>query len=318
MLALRDHQGWHRYVPPAYADASSCDTALYRVSLTLPELLKPVAPGVSVRQPADADGMVTWEYTTGPVREFMVIASSNYQLAETQVGDIRVSSWFLPQDREAGRAALTHAAASLRVYQDWFGPYPFPDLAVVQAPLGFHGMEFPQLSLIGSELYRQKRHDLEYLVVHEIAHQWWYNQVGNDQIRYPWLDEGLADYSVYIYFYQVYGRSYADGFKEKRWATIYRYLVSEGKDGPVNLPAFNFGDQYEQMVYGKAALFFHALHEKTGDIAFRLALRQYVDALRYKTSTPDRLMAVMNEATGQDLTVLYNQWIRAVGAPPTL
>ena len=262
--------------------------------------------------------MVTWEYTTGPVREFMVIASPNYQMVETQVGDITVSSWFLPQDREAGRAALTHAAAALRVFQDWFGPYPFPDLTVVQAPLGVHGMEFPQLSLIGSELYREKRKELEYLVVHEIAHQWWYNQVGNDQIRYPWLDEGLADYSSLHLLLPDVRQGLCRWLLGTRWATIYRYLVSEGKDGPVNLPAFNFGDQYEQMVYGKAALFFRALHEKTGDIAFRQALHQYMDALRYKISTPDRLMAVMNEATGQDLTVLYNQWIRAVGASPTL
>ncbi|MGQ9585287.1 MAG: M1 family metallopeptidase [Anaerolineae bacterium] len=317
ILALRDAQGWHRHLAPAYADASSCATALYQVSLTADPNLKLVTPGVVVSQTLGADGLATWEVVTGPVREFVVVASPDFQSVEGQVGDVRVRSWFLPEDGEAGRAALNHAMAALRVYQEWFGPYPFPDFSVAEAPLGVHGMEFPTMSLIGVDLYRDRRRELEYLVAHEIAHQWWYNQVGNDQVRFPWLDEGLAEYSAYLYFDQVYGRQRADTLLEQRWAIPYQYLVSQGKDAPVNQPAFNFEGNYEAIVYGKAALFFHHLHQELGDDRFREALHEYLSRYRYDLATPDRLMAVMNEVAGQDLTPLYNQWIRAVGAPPT-
>lgn len=298
------------------ADASSCATALYRVSVTADADLTLIAPGIVLSRTVDADGLATWEYVTGPIREFVLVASPRYQSVEGPVGDVRVRSWFLPEDREAGRAVLNYATAALRVYQDWFGPYPFPELAVVEAPLGYHGMEFPTMSLIGVDLYRKDRRDLEYLVAHEIAHQWWYNQVGNDQVRFPWLDEGLAEYSAYIYFDQVYGRARADTLLEQRWVLPYQYLVSQGEDAPVNQPAFNFERNYEAIVYGKAALFFHHLHEEMGDERFRTALHEYLKRYRYGLATPDRLMAVMNEAAGQDLTPLYNQWIRAVGAPP--
>jgi len=311
ILALRDAQGWHRYLAPAYADASSCPAALYRVFLTVHPDLKLIAPGVVISRTVNVDGMATWEYVTGPIREFVVVASPHFQSVEEQVGDVRVQSWFLPEDREAGRAALTHAVAALRVYEDWFGPYPFPDLAVVEAPLGF-----PTMSLIGVDLYREKRRELEYLVVHEVSHQWWYNQVGNDQVLFPWLDEGLADYSAYIYFDQVYGSDRADTLLEQRWAIPYQYLVSKGEDVPVNQPAFNFENNYEAIVYGKAALFFHRLHEEMGDRLFQTALQEYLKRYRYDLATPERLMAVMNEVAGQDLTPLYNQWIRGVGASP--
>jgi hypothetical protein len=316
LLALRDAQGWQRYLPPPYGDASSCATALYQVAFSAPADLQVVAPGVVVSQTVGADGLATWEFVSGPIREFAVVASPRFQWAEEAVGEVRVRSWFLPEDREGGLAALHYAAAALRVYEDWFGPYPFPHLAVVEAPLGVHGMEFPTLSLIGLDLYREHRDDLEYMVAHEMAHQWWYNQVGNDQVRFPWLDEGLAEYSAYLYFDQVYGRKRAEALRQERWVLPYQYLVAQGEDAPVNQPVFNFARNYEALVYGKAALFFHRLHQEMGDARFRQALRQYLARYRYDLATPERLMGVFNEVAGQDLTPLYNQWIRGVGAPP--
>lgn len=316
ILALRDAQGWQRYLPPPYGDASTCATALYQVTFSAPPDLQVVTSGVMVSQTVGGDGLATWEFVSGPVREFAVVASSRFQWAEEAVGDVRVRSWFLPEEREAGLAALGYAAAALRVYEDWFGPYPFSHLAVVEAPLGVHGMEFPTLSLIGLDLYREHRDDLEYMVAHEIAHQWWYNQVGNDQVRFPWLDEGLAEYSAYLYFDQVYGPKRAEALRQERWVLPYQYLVAQGEDAPVNQPVFHFARNYEALVYGKAALFFHRLREEMGDARFREALHQYLARYRYDLATPERLMATFNEAAGQDLTPLYNQWVRGVGAPP--
>lgn len=316
ILALRDAQGWQRYLPPAYGDASSCATALYQVAFSAPPDLQVIAPGVIVSQTVGVDGLATWEFLSGPIREFAVVASPRFQWAEETLGEVQVRSWFLPEDREGGLAALHYAVAALRVYEDWFGPYPFPHLAVVEAPLGIHGMEFPTLSLIGLDLYREHRDELEYLVAHEIAHQWWYNQVGNDQVRFPWLDEGLAEYSAYLYFDQVHGRKRAETLRQGRWVLPYQYLVAQGEDAPVNQPVFNFARNYEALVYGKAALFFHRLREEVGDARFREALRQYLTRYRYDLATPERLMATFNEVAGQDLTPLYNQWIRGVGAPP--
>ncbi|NLE77818.1 MAG: M1 family metallopeptidase, partial [Chloroflexi bacterium] len=169
MLALRDAQGWHRSIAPTYADASSAAAALYNVSFTGPADLRLVAPGTLISHTVAAEGQATWQYRSGPIREFMFIGSPAFQSVEEQVGDVAVRSWFLPGDGEAGRAALVHAVAALRVYQQWFGPYPYPEVAVVQAPLGHHGMEFPHVNLIGGDLYRERRDELEYLVVHEVA-----------------------------------------------------------------------------------------------------------------------------------------------------
>ena len=114
----------------------------------------------------------------------------------------RVRSYFTGDNADAAKTALYAAVGALQIYSDQFGPYPYRDMAIVQAPLTFKGMEFPSISLIGSQDYQLYQKDLVNLVVHEVAHQWWYNQVGSDQVRNPWLDEGLAEFSMYFYYQQ--------------------------------------------------------------------------------------------------------------------
>ncbi len=91
--------------------------------------------------------------------------------------------------------------------------YPYTKLDVAEAPLGKHGMEYPALVLIGSDVYRTERLKLEPLVVHETAHQWWYNLVGSDPVASPAIDESLAEYSLL----DVLSRASTDAAAPNKW-----------------------------------------------------------------------------------------------------
>ena len=90
------------------------------------------------------------------------------------------------------------AAAALRYYGEWFGPYPYPPLTIVdpafQSESG--GMEYPTL-FTGGTRWLSPRHsnDPEYVVIHEAGHQFWYGMVANNEIEYAWLDEGINEYA---------------------------------------------------------------------------------------------------------------------------
>ncbi|GAB4561206.1 MAG: M1 family metallopeptidase [Anaerolineae bacterium] len=301
---------WHLEVAPPFADVAFTESALYHVSVTTAPGLAVIGTGTVISQTTTAGGGERREFVTGPVREFMLLLSNRMESVSRKAYDTTVYSHFLPEDRVAGQKALDYGIAVVEAYSDRFGRYPFPELHIVEAPLEYRGFEFPGINLIGIDLYRQRQGDLEFLIAHEVAHQWWYNLVGNDPVNRPWLDEGLAEYSTYIYYETVYGREVAEAVRQNRWEIPVNYARDNGLDTIVGQPASGFGPgNYETMVYGKAALFFHALREAMGDENFFELLRTLVTEYRYQVLTPEILMSQAERIAGQPLMPIYQQWI---------
>ena len=309
LLAVHDGEGWHEEIAPAHGDAVFAEAALYDVSLRLPASLAMAATGSVVGESPDSEGTREYQIQGEPLREFAWLASSAYQVSEIAADGTMLRSFYLEGDGAAGEAALNMAAAALRTYERAFGPYPYPEMIVAEAPLLHFGMEYPGLNLIGLSLYRQQRAELEDRVVHEIAHQWWYAQVGNDQVNTPWLDEGLAEYAMAIYYDEVFGEAHLNTLVNQRWWVPYQVAVDNGYDAVVNQPSSAFSWDYEVIVYAKAALFFHALHQELGDEVFRAVLGEYLEQYRWDVATPDDFMTVAESVSGQDLDGLYSQWI---------
>jgi len=316
VLAVRDERVgvplWHLEIPPPHGDVAFVEAGLYQVTATVPSGIVVAGTGtvVSTTLSSEGEGWTEYHFVGGPRREFMLILSPHFQTASTNACGARVTSYFLAQDRATGLAALHYAAAALRIYCQHYGPYPYRDMAVVSAPLQHYGMEYPGLNLIGLDLYRQQRDDLEFLIAHEVAHQWWYNVVGNDPLNYAWLDEGLAEYSTYTYYQARYGVSAAERLLEGRWRIPYRYAVEQGWDTVVNQPTSAFDSyNYETMVYAKAALFFDGLRREVGDETYYRLLREYLARHRWSEATPSDFLAVAEEVSGRDLGALYRQWI---------
>ncbi len=310
LLAVHDGSNWHEEIAPAHGDAVFAEAAVYDVSLTLPPTLTLAATGSVVSDTLGADGQRTYRLVGGPLREFAWLASADFQVAETTAYGTLLRSYYLPGDEAAGQATLNIAAAALRAYEDAFGPYPFEEMTVAEAPLLYFGMEFPGLNLIGLDLYREQRAQLEDRVVHEVAHQWWYAQVGNDQVNTPWLDEGLAEYSMAIYSRQVLGEAQANTLVNQRWLVPYQVAVENEYDAIVNQPSSAFAPwQYEVIVYEKAALFFNTLHQELGDETFKAILDEYLEQFRWGIATPEDFLRVAESVSGQDLDPVYNRWI---------
>lgn len=309
LLAVHDGSHWHEDIAPPYGDAVFADAAQYDVTLTLPPTLTVVATGSVVGYAPTEEGQRSYRIVGGPLREFAWLASADYRVAETTAYGTRLRSYYMPGDEASGQATLNVAAAALRAYEDAFGPYPFAEMIVAAAPLQYYGMEFPSLNLIGLDLYREYRGQLDDRVIHEIAHQWWYAQVGNDQVNTPWLDEGLAEYSMAIYYHQVFGEAHANTLINQRWLVPYQIAVEDGYDAVVNQPSSAFGWEYEVIVYEKAALFFDALHRELGDETFRAVLHEYAERYRWRIATPEGFLQVAESVSGQNLDALYGRWI---------
>ena len=111
VIPVRDESGWHVEIAPEYGDETFTPTALYDVSITTPVSQVVVTSG-TCQNPAAG----RWRCVSGPMRDFMLAMSADYQVVTQTVEDVTVRSFYLPGDQAGGEHGLKVAADALRVY----------------------------------------------------------------------------------------------------------------------------------------------------------------------------------------------------------
>ncbi len=300
-------QGWNVEYPVHYGDVGFSDSALFEVSVTAPAGWTVVGSGSTVGQEVGADGQVTWQMVSGPIRDFNLVLSPRYERLTETVEDIVVNSYFLPEDEAGGQRALRWAADSLAFFSERFGPYPFTEFDVAATATVAGGIEYPGLIVMPIRYYGREGGFFQLATIHEVAHQWWYSLVGNDQQDEPWLDEALAQYSTALY-YEVHEGWAAAG--QEMFGAWYDAVRGTHLDGAIDLPVADYEEAlYGPLVYGKGPLFFDALRQEVGDATFDAILRAYFQTYRYGVADGPGLLALAEELSGQDLSTLYQVWL---------
>lgn len=310
MIPVYDDEGWNVELAPTYGDPTFSDTALYLVRITLPGDLVVAASGVAVEEDKNDDGTTTWTFASGPMRDINIVASRDYIRVSDTVGQILVTSYYLPGDDQGGRLALEYATNALRFYQEMFGPYPFNELDIVATPTEAGGIEYPGLIVVARHLYDRQGGYFELVTAHETAHQWWYSLVGNDQVDEPWLDEALTQYVTMLYFEHYYGEDVAQSILEDSFEGWYKSLSQEDQNRAIGLPVASYPESlYGPIVYGKGPLFFHAIRLQVGDDIFFKILQTYLEQYQYHVAYPQDWMDIAEDLSGQDLGDLYQEWV---------
>jgi len=303
IIPVYDDQGWNVEIAPTHGDDIYTDISSYDVQVTAPSDLTLIASGACL---PSIEGV--WSCNAGPMRDFVLILGERYQRAGQLVDGVVVNSYFYPEHESAGRRALEVAADALVAFTDLFGEYPYAELDVVETPNRLGGMEYPGLVVVEDRLYSGGG-QLEWLVAHEVAHQWWFGVVGSDQVDTPWLDEALTQYSTILYYEQIYGPDRASAILQG-FVQTYQNLVRAGRDKPVGLPAASYDPGlYWDVVYRKGSLYFHALREAMGDEAFFDTLHAYYQRHRYRVATSESFLATVEDVAGDRYMSLYQQWI---------
>jgi aminopeptidase N len=272
------------------------------------------ATGVQVDEQVE-NGLRRVRLESGPARDFFLACSPDFQIASQLVGETTVRSFYTPEHEDAGRQALAVAAATLGIFNDKFGAYPYRDLDVVEAPMrNALGVEYPGIFLVAQSLYdTPEKPEFEVTTAHEVAHQWWYSVVGNDVFEEPWLDEALATYSSSLFYEYERGAAYAEGFYA-HWEERYDRLLKEWGDERVAedlayFESLNKPAVYGGIVYTKGALFFRALRDEIGVSAFFQALRNYYQKRYFQTAHAEDLLSAFEQAAGRELDGIYQKWL---------
>lgn len=216
-----------------------------------------------------------------------------------------ITSYFLPQSRDLNVARHAGFRQHLSVLSDLFGDYPYLDTkyGIVESHFS-GGMEHPSMTSIGSMLLLDPNRNLTNLLVHELGHQWWGDQVTMRTWDDIFLNEGFATYSEVLYQERVTGepagarltRAYDDG--------LYNGALGRSVVASATNPF-----QYSGAIYNKGGFSLHMLRKVVGDEAFFRTLRLYSERHRNGSASRKDLRAAFEEISGLDLKQHFDQWI---------
>jgi hypothetical protein len=219
------------------------------------------------------------------VRDFNFTAAPDYRTARGTAGDTRIIVFVRSGAPSGSGAAILDAAKRAVIrFEELVGPYPYPDLLIGQTGGGY-GLESPAHVWIPSSTAAS---NIRYLVTHEIAHQWFYATVGNDQTSEPWADEAAADFIT----------RYALGMRRS----------SRCSAGTLDRTIYEYSSAcYFETVYIQGGNFLDDIRRR-GDVAdadFWAGIRDYYATWRFRIGGTRQLLDTIDRHTPVDLAASY-------------
>jgi len=292
------------------------DKAQVDFFVTAPDHYSVVSNGLKIEETALPFNfkLTHWKETAQLPTKVMVIGAADFAIDHPgDAGDVPIYTYVFPESKAAGFKSYAVAPEIVRYYQKAIGPFPYKKLANVQSKTIFGGMENA-----GSIFYFEESpttKDIEDLMAHEIAHQYFGDAASEKNFGHVWLSEGFATYVTNLYLENKYGpdtmkkREAADrkvvfGFEKRRHTPVVDTLVK---------------DNYMQLLnansYQKGGWVLHMLRHKIGDHAFWTGIRNYYAKYNGGNAYTSGLQKIMEQASGKDLKQFFNQWLYTPGHP---
>ena len=288
---------------PFYSDVADFD-----VRISFPSEFVCASSGNKIE--TTENGVTVARCEAKKVRDFAFVLSKKFKVLTAYCGETEISYYYY--NDENAENSLEIAKESLETFGELFGDYPYSTLSVVQTNFCFGGMEYPNLVMIADDITGNG-----YVIVHEIAHQWWYGVVGNNEFTSPWVDEGLTEFSTALFYekHPEYGLSYDEIMKNadetyKKFVEVYTKIngqVDESMDR--NLNEFATEPEYVNITYTKGMLMFDNIRRLLGDKKFFKCLKNYYKTFMFKNSSADLLIESFTKSAGMKIQKLFYSWI---------
>jgi hypothetical protein len=310
------------------------DFGIYDVRMTVPRGWPLAATGRERQRTDNADGTTTHRYYQEDVHDFAWTTSPDFLEVRERFehpGLPPVEMRLMLQPEHASQAArhLDSARATLRLYGEWFGAYPYGHLTIVDPPwqTATDGMEYPTLFTVGTR-WRMPPEDtyLEDTVVHETGHQWFYGMVATNEFEDAWMDEGINQYANARVMAEDFshGRHVARFFggfvpwviDDVPWDRLSsgEFMFDYRRSPTVDIqatPSFRYWPRTSgPITYAKPALWLHTLERALGWTTMQQILAAFVNRWSFKHPRPGDFFQVANDVSRRDLTPFFDQVYR--------
>jgi aminopeptidase N len=292
------------------------EKATSELIVTVPATLFALSNGVLVGDRTDAGKRTLhWRLDVPHSCYLVTLAIGDFAAIESSWNDVPVV-YYVERGREAAaERTLARTPQMLELFSRLFGvPYPYPRYAqVFVADFIFGGMENTSATTLTDTVLIDERAALDYdvdsLVAHELAHQWFGDLVTCRDWGEGWLNEGFATYAEYIWREHYEGRDAAD-LELEDWADMYfgedsgryrRTIATKLYDEPIDI--------FDHHLYEKGGRVLHMLRYLLGDAAFWRSLAHYLGKHRHGVVESRDLARAVEEATGRNVDWFFSQWV---------
>ena len=297
--------------------------------ITVPPGLSSPSNGRFMGMTTGADGWTTWNWSAANPNTYAI--ALNIGPYEAISGDyhsrsgavVPMTYWYLRSDDPAKVQALfAQFAPMMDFFEATVGPYPFGDekMGVVETP--HLGMEHQTINAYGNG-YKIDGRGFDWLLHHELSHEWFGNQLTNVNADDMWLHEGLGSYMQPLYDRWLNGDRYMEvSLSNQRRGLANKFPVVSGTLKTEDEVYFG-GTGPGNDIYSKGSLIAHSLRLLIGDDAFFNAIRRLVYGRidpapgnfepRF-ASTPE-LLQLVNEETGGDYGWFFRGYLYNAALP---
>ena len=235
------------------------------VRVSAPADLTVLMTGARARPSAVQAGRRTWTSSEKVARD-VGVAAGLFTTADASTPEgVGVTVGVLPGAELPAAVLAQRTTDAITALEAHVGAFPYRTLTVALLPDYGGGIEYPSMIFEATPD--------PHVLVHEVAHMWFYGMVGNSQFRDPWLDEAFA--------------SWAEAVVDGPEGLVDRQALST--DGPVggSMADYENDRSYVTLVYDKGGAALLAARDAAGADAFDAAVRCYVNVNAWSIATPD-------------------------------
>ncbi len=318
-MAVLEKDGTWSAQPQHFLTEHYSDFGTYDVNITLPLKYIIEGTGYVISEKRNTDSTKTVTFHAEKVHDFSFCSSPDFRIRKKSIEGTEVVFLILPEDLYKFPRWTKAAELALKYCNSHFGKYPYNKLVIADISIGMGAgaMECPMMiTMIPKTPFLLSYMKLdEWVIIHELVHQWWYGIVANNETEEAWLDEGFTTYTTRKIMEKEFGEK--GNIFNRRGVVLsdqdisrLAYLTAPKLDLVVT-PAWKSVNlfSYSTNVYYKASLVLDLLENTIGKEKMDKLLKEYYDRYQFKHPKTEDFIKIAEEISGQKLDGFFGDWI---------